>query len=1386
MFARKPLTRRFQRQSPPLRRRRLFASVAGVAAIVVAVLALSPGPAGALGCTDSWHVAASGSWNTPADWSTGVVPASTDNVCLPALASSYTVTLNTSVSVNSITIGATSGATNQTLSVASVPGNNPTLTLATASTVDQTGALDLDSAGGGTTELAGAGTVTNAGSLVAEGTGPVDLDTNLINDSGATVEVDTPGAVQNTATTTTNDGTFTVDAGGQFELTNSSASFVNDAAAPGGVVNNGTITLIGIWTQNGPQSGHPVNLQSTATLTDQSGAGTFILIDTPILQGTIPAGQEVFVTGPSGHNGDAQLSGTVVNDGSLILDSPAGGGYAELTAAAGGGTLTNDSTLQTQVETGGTLTHLEVNLTNSATGTVEVKSGELAQDTATTTTNHGTLITDAATMTTAAGTLNLTNGSAKLINDGTLTNNGAINLTGNASWTQNAQTAPQTGNPVTIFNTGTLTDTSGTGSFTLIDTPFLTGTIPAGQTVTVTAPSGHNGDAQLTSTVVNNGTLVLDAPNNGGYAEITGASLTNNGTLRTQVEGAGPDYLDSSLTNAASGRVEAKSGTLTQNDATHTTNDGTFTVDAGATFDVTNGGALFVNQAAAPGGVVNNGTITLTGNASWTQNGPESGNAVSIFNTGLLTDQNGSGAFTLIDTPVLAGTIPNGQTVTVTAPSGHNGNAQLSGTVINDGTLVLDAPSGGGYAEVNGGALTNNGTLRTQVEGGGPDYLGSTLTNAAAGTVEIKTGTLNQNVASTTTNDGTFIVDAGATLDLTNGGALFVNNAAAPDGVVDSGAISLTANASWTQNGPESGNAVTIFNTGTLTDQSGTGSFTLIDTPILKGTIPTGQTVTVTAPSGHNADAQISGTVVNDGTLTLDSPSGGGYAKLTAYTGASTVTNNGVVQAQVETGGTLNYLEVNLTNSATGTLAVNSGQLAQDTATTTTNDGTLITDPATMTTAAGTLDLTNANALLVNDGTLTNNGAITLTANASWTQNAQTAPQTGNPVTIFNTGTLTDQSGTGSFTLIDTPILTGTVPAGQTVTVTAPSGHNADAQISGTVVNDGTLTLDSPSGGGYAKLTAYTGASTVTNNGVVQAQVETGGTLNYLEVNLTNSATGTLAVNSGQLAQDTATTTTNDGTLITDPATMTTAAGTLDLTNANALLVNDGTLTNNGAITLTANASWTQNAQTAPQTGNPVTIFNTGTLTDQSGTGSFTLIDTPILTGTVPVGQTVTVTAPSGHNADAQISGTVVNDGTLTLDSPSGGGYAKLTAYTGGSTVTNNGVVQAQVETGGTLNYLEVNLTNSATGTLEVNSGQLAQDTATTTTNDGTITVSPGANYAVTNGSATLANAAAGTLAFGLASTSPSGIGTLSFSGGATLQPGGTVEGVLSGGTHRR
>ena len=196
--------------------------------VAVAVALASLGPIGAVSwfsatpigavpaCTDSWKVAASGSWSVGANWTNNVPPNGTDVACID-LAGTYTVDLTGGASVNTLELGG--GATGtQTLDVDGSAGNSD-LSLAAASTVSSHGILAVVPANLGFADVSGAGGITVAsGGTLATSAGPnpqaAYIETPVTNQSGGTVTIAAPNTNLDTATLTTNSGTFTVGSGG--------------------------------------------------------------------------------------------------------------------------------------------------------------------------------------------------------------------------------------------------------------------------------------------------------------------------------------------------------------------------------------------------------------------------------------------------------------------------------------------------------------------------------------------------------------------------------------------------------------------------------------------------------------------------------------------------------------------------------------------------------------------------------------------------------------------------------------------------------------------------------------------------------------------------------------------------------------------------------------------------------------------------------------------------------------------------------------------------------------------------------------------------------------------------------------------------------------------
>lgn len=202
-------------------------------------------------------------------------------------------------------------------------------------------------------------------------------------------------------------------------------------------------------------------------------------------------------------------------------------------------------------------------------------------------------------------------GKAGFINDGAVVNDGSITMngtSGTSTWTQSGGSV--SGNELVLQNGATLVDSAGIGQFLVSNGGgAVTGTIPAGQTVTVRGePFDSGGETYYSTTLslgakqlVNDGALVLEAPgsgeSSGGSVFLTDGSIQNNGKILAQVEDPSwADHLEAGLTNGPAGTVEAQGGSLEQTAGTSTTNEGVLTVGPSALY-LLQEGSSFVNES---------------------------------------------------------------------------------------------------------------------------------------------------------------------------------------------------------------------------------------------------------------------------------------------------------------------------------------------------------------------------------------------------------------------------------------------------------------------------------------------------------------------------------------------------------------------------------------------------------------------------------------------------------------------------------------------------------------------------------------------------------------------------------------------------------------------
>ncbi|MFZ2058897.1 MAG: hypothetical protein WAV54_15945 [Acidimicrobiales bacterium] len=386
--------------------------------------------------SDSWKSPVSGVWGVDANWTNGI-PTSTDNVYI-TVPGTYTVTVapwsigtadpnSNGASMNSLTLGEASGTGTQTLVIAgqgSTSNSNEQLStvflnVAAASTISAHGNLVLHSTDGGSTlkgnprggyAAVDGASIVNHGSIETEIQDPrnkyadfTQFEAPLTNGSRASVR-DMSGLLQ--ATAITNYGAFTVAPRASFGVValqgvyGAPASFTND----GELVNDGTVTAdqgagTVTWTQaGGVIKGHEVVLQGGATLVDRAGAGQFLVNAIGAkLTGTIPVRQEVTVVGEAyNFNGDAYNGttlglggGTVVNDGTLVLDAQGSGNKSGGPAIVTDGSIRNRGTIVAEVKDPSWTVQYQAGLANTRAGTLTVTGGTFNDDGGAPVTNDG-------------------------------------------------------------------------------------------------------------------------------------------------------------------------------------------------------------------------------------------------------------------------------------------------------------------------------------------------------------------------------------------------------------------------------------------------------------------------------------------------------------------------------------------------------------------------------------------------------------------------------------------------------------------------------------------------------------------------------------------------------------------------------------------------------------------------------------------------------------------------------------------------------------------------------------------------------------------------------------------------------------------------------------
>jgi fibronectin-binding autotransporter adhesin len=978
--------------------------------------------------------------------------------------------------------------------------------------------------------------------------------------------------------------------------------------------------------------------------------------------------------------------------------------------------------------------------------------------------------------------INLTTAATDVNQDfsiGTLT----LSNVGDSATISNGVTLTVGGN---ITNNGTITLNSSGGT-----TGLVLGTEAGGQTITLSGSgklilsnNANNFIAAGDNTLLNEETI-SGAGQIGatslGYGLLT---LANSGTINA---------------NASAGMIIDAAGGVT--------NTGTIEATGGATLELTNtgstaemeiintGGTISANAGTliVSGATINGGTVTLTG-AATLQLGGSTIEGVTLTNSATGTIE--AGGFNTLE-----GTInnPAGGTIEID----HTGLLTLAGNISNKGTI-----NDGGYLTLASN-ISNAGTINLAP-------VGSTTSTAELlvdGDITLSGGgkvTMSNNV-------NNFIIANGAgfallTNEETISGAGQIGAPALATGpltLVNSGTINSNASAGMTI---ETLGGLT--NTGTI-EATGGATLQLLDMgpqEFTQSIVNTGGTI-----SANASTLSLTGTTIVGGAVTLSGASTLLMNNSTIQGATLNTSTTGLIES---VGGTsiINASVVNFHN--TGTLEANGGDLTIEGPGTTffTNDnqttgtltgGTYIANENNINWAGGPNGIKTLSATVIelNDSDLFNTttssnmlaGLTSITASGSLTLGADEGisdagafSNTGSltllpGVVVFSVGSLTQISGgsltAGTYVLDVNLSLSG---ATQNITTNAANltlgggtieNANSTNALAGLASNTGSLTIAGTSNNVSTTAASFSNTGTLTIDagdnftttkltqitGTFPAETLSGGTY-VLSGNLNvTSGTVNITTNSANL-------TLAGGTIIAQDPPM------IGPTNALA-----GLASNTKSLTI---AGAGNNVSTTA-----ASFSNTGTLTIDGG-DSFTAAKLTQISGSTLSGGTYVL----GGNLDLTTAGIslTTNSSTLTLE----GGIINSNGVNALSALASNTKSLTLADGASLTTSATSNFTNS--GTVDVANGSTLtvggtshsyNQTAGTTTVDGTLSGGTTGSASVTGGTILGAGTVKGNLSVGNASGAAATInvgnsgvaGLLSITGKYTQLATGTMTGLING-----
>ena len=686
--------------------------------------------------------------------------------------------------------------------------------------------------------------------------------------------------------------------------------------------------------------------------------------------------------------------------------------------------------------------------------------------------------------------------------------------------------------------------------------------------------------------------------------------------------------------------------------------------------------------------------------------------------------------------------ISNAGTVNV----GINTDFQLLGTVDNSGLFTMVGTSSASDFElaadanlVGGGTFTLGGINARFSDSSGDIFRLTNTDNTINGVGQIGANS----IALTNLAGGLIDSDGGGTLTVDTIGNSFNSGLMrASNGTL------IIANSSFDNTG------------GTIS--SAGGQVQLVNAQITGGLITGGDvfvpnslntdladlTTDATIQVGINTDLGVNGTITNNGVIAINGSSSASDVELqtdTLFAGNGALFLDGTNARVSDSTGTV----LVATNGANHTIRgngqlggnsidiVNNGLVTADVA-----GGTMTLDPAGTFTNNATLRAENGGNLLLVGGSFVNAGAGLLEA------------ASGSTVNIGNEARITGGNlvGDGTF-VVGNSLNVGLIDLRVAADVNV--GINTDLELTGTITNDATITVNGASSATDVELqgdVTLNGGGTLFLDGLNARVSDSSGAVNVL----TNAAGHTIR-GIGQLGANSIDVV-NNGLVVADVA-----SGTLTL-DPTGTFTNNSTLraTGGGNLRLLAGAFANGDGEIIALSGSTVTIDSEARITGGvlDGSGTF-VVPNSLNVGLIDL--TTNGNVSVGINTDFELTGTIANNGSIVVNGNGSasdvelqgdvtlaglgqivldGGNARISDSTGDALTLTNSILHV-IRGNGQLGGNSINVVNNGSIFADVPGGTLTVDVVTNDGglfNTGQLVAMNGGTLDVELGSSTFAN----------------------------------------------